>query len=316
MQLTRTKKIPKSKSQSAMEYLMTYGWAILIIAVVLGVLFQLGVFSGSALTPRAQPGGCQVVRFAGQVSLEGECQGQLPQYVMSFNAVVPWWGFTVLSSSSLDTAWDGSSWTLSAWIFVNNSDGSIFLMGENAGCISGSYIVNQTSTGFSTTVDTWNGPAGNCGTGTVQQDYSSGLMPFNKWDFTLSTVHYSPSGNSWIAVCYNGHCSNETYTLSGPPSDYVGDYSEMEFGSNRCCGSGFDSGYIANVQLYNTSLSANEILALYQEGIGGTPIKLQNIVGWWPLNGNIQDYSGNNNNGQVQGNAAFNGSWQGDYTPP
>jgi hypothetical protein len=34
------------RAQSAMEYLMTYGWAILIIAVVLAALFQLGVFSG------------------------------------------------------------------------------------------------------------------------------------------------------------------------------------------------------------------------------------------------------------------------------
>jgi len=39
----------KLKAQSAMEYLMTYGWAILIIAVVLGALFSLGVFSGSSL---------------------------------------------------------------------------------------------------------------------------------------------------------------------------------------------------------------------------------------------------------------------------
>jgi hypothetical protein len=31
-----------------MEYLMTYGWAILIIAIVLGALFSLGVFSGSS----------------------------------------------------------------------------------------------------------------------------------------------------------------------------------------------------------------------------------------------------------------------------
>ena len=37
------------KAQSAMEYLMTYGWAILIIAVVLGALFSLGVFSSSNL---------------------------------------------------------------------------------------------------------------------------------------------------------------------------------------------------------------------------------------------------------------------------
>jgi len=39
----------RHKAQSAMEYLMTYGWAILIIAVVLGALFSLGVFSSSNL---------------------------------------------------------------------------------------------------------------------------------------------------------------------------------------------------------------------------------------------------------------------------
>jgi hypothetical protein len=41
------------KAQSAMEYLMTYGWAILIIAVVLGALFSLGVFSGASLIGNA-----------------------------------------------------------------------------------------------------------------------------------------------------------------------------------------------------------------------------------------------------------------------
>ncbi len=36
------------KTQSAMEYLMTYGWAILVIAIVLGVLYYLGVFNSAA----------------------------------------------------------------------------------------------------------------------------------------------------------------------------------------------------------------------------------------------------------------------------
>ena len=35
----------KVKAQSAMEYLMTYGWAILIISVVLAALWSIGVFS-------------------------------------------------------------------------------------------------------------------------------------------------------------------------------------------------------------------------------------------------------------------------------
>ena len=35
----------KKKGQSAMEYLMTYGWALLVVMIVLGVLFYLGVFT-------------------------------------------------------------------------------------------------------------------------------------------------------------------------------------------------------------------------------------------------------------------------------
>ncbi len=37
------------KAQSAMEYLMTYGWAILIIGVVAVALYQLGIFTGANL---------------------------------------------------------------------------------------------------------------------------------------------------------------------------------------------------------------------------------------------------------------------------
>ena len=51
-----------------MEYLMTYGWAILIIAIVLAALFSLGVFNPTAYTPKASPGSCQVFRPNGPSS--------------------------------------------------------------------------------------------------------------------------------------------------------------------------------------------------------------------------------------------------------
>lgn len=35
----------KMRGQAAMEYLMTYGWALLILLVVIGVLFSMGVFN-------------------------------------------------------------------------------------------------------------------------------------------------------------------------------------------------------------------------------------------------------------------------------
>ncbi|HVA83116.1 MAG TPA: hypothetical protein VNF06_03060, partial [Candidatus Aquilonibacter sp.] len=67
------------------------------------------------------------------------------------------------------------------------------------------------------------------------------------------------------------------------------------------------------VQMYNASLSANEITALYIGGIGGAPIQLRNLVGWWPLNGNSQDYSGDLLNG-VANSISFTGSWTSGYS--
>jgi len=39
------------RGQSAMEYLMTYGWAILVIITVIAVLFYIGVLNPKNLTP-------------------------------------------------------------------------------------------------------------------------------------------------------------------------------------------------------------------------------------------------------------------------
>ncbi len=74
-----------SKSQSAMEYLMTYGWAILIIAIVMVALFQLGVFNGTFFAPHATAGACEVYRSVDGTNLVGQCQGELPQFVAQFN---------------------------------------------------------------------------------------------------------------------------------------------------------------------------------------------------------------------------------------
>ena len=75
------------------------------------------------------------------------------------------------------------------------------------------------------------------------------------------------------------------------------------------------TGEEANLQLYNTSLSENDLTALYLEGIGGAPIDVHNIVGWWPLNGNANDYSGNGNSGTATG-VTYTGSYLSSYTPP
>ena len=74
-------------------------------------------------------------------------------------------------------------------------------------------------------------------------------------------------------------------------------------------------GDMANFQTYNTSLSSSEVEALYLAVIGGAPIQTQNLVEWWPLNGNANDYSGNDNNGQAS-NVIYTGSWETGYSTP
>ncbi len=106
----------------------------------------------------------------------------------------------------------------------------------------------------------------------------------------------------------------QTSTSSFGQPVYVPAYSgsgAILLGYWDCCGLNLN-GSIANVQIYNISLTANQIQYLYNEGIGGAPIYLQYLVGWWPLNGDTIDYSGNNRNG-VPTNITYNGSWASGY---
>lgn len=54
---------------------------------------------------------------------------------------------------------------------------------------------------------------------------------------------------------------------------------------------------VADIQFYNKSLNSQQINKLYQQGLTGTPISNLGIQGWWPLNANLNDFSGYNING-------------------
>jgi hypothetical protein len=295
------------KAQSAMEYLMTYGWAILIIAVVLGALFQLGVFNANNFAPKAPPGSCQVFRPYGPgttqfINLEGICSGELPQYVAQFS------GSGSKITASIPSLPQGAAQrTITAWYNeISSSDGQqdIFAYGSLV-----------------------------CRTPTIPlppeyfEVYTNGCSnnpAMNAWctDTCLST---SPNYalNTWIFVAYE---YNGTYQIGY--TGYTGGllktanipYNSFNTqGTTLYIGQGLDRadfiGYISNVQVYNTSLSPSEIQALYQEGIGGAPIDLQHLVAWYPLNGDANDYSGNGNNG-VPSNVKFVSNWWQGYTPP
>jgi len=321
-----------AKAQSAMEYLMTYGWAILIISVVLAALFQLGVFNPMTFAPKAPPGSCQVIRPYGPgttsfINLEGVCSGELPQYTAYFSNT-SLGGINVPSSPTINTSWSGGSYTITAWFdetaLLNSSTYRLPLQESSCTCTSGFYAGGSSNTTGYTLgarqfyATSYNSFCANVPCGAVGVSYNG--IPYNRFVFIADVFHYVPgqTGN-YLAMCVNGNCDNVTWSEPYPPVDYASPSIGCTWwmGNSYWWGLGKEFGaYLADVQLYNTSLSQSELQALYQEGIGGAPIDLQHLVGWWPLNGNANDYSGNGNNGQISGNVNFVSNWYSGYTPP
>jgi len=266
------------RSQSAMEYLMTYGWAILIIAVVLGALFQLGVFNSSSFSPRAPPGACQVFRPNGpgttqNINLMGVCTGQLPQYIAKFNGA----SYVNVAHSNLYSA---QAFTVSFWVSEPATQSWTGVVDKGR---YGSPYDWYFFTPYTTCSGTGQGIIFSAG-GELCYQWNDPVWHFVTGTYSTSTL------NEYLYV--DGALKLNAGVTRFTPQQYP-----LAVGAASPLFTSRFAGLIANVQVYNTSLSANQIQALYLEGMGSAPMLLQNLVGWWPLNGNSNDYSGNNNNG-------------------
>ncbi len=287
---------------------MTYGWAILIIAVVLGALFQLGIFNASTFTPKAPPGACHIFRPNGPgttsfINTQGICNGELPQYVAKFNGVSS--DITIPATSMLKTI----NTTVVAWIMpsVIPQEGGIASFST---CATGGYFFTLGTGGHSANLV--NVPFG--GNNNVN-DYTSGPISQDSWQQVAFTAAKTGASSSSINLYINGKLISPysiIYAIAASQQStyYIGYLA-------GACGwtNGYYQGMLSNIQVYNTSLSSNEIAALYNEGLGAAPIKLNNLVAWWPLNGDAKDYSGNNNNGVPSG-VSFTSSWVSGYSAP
>ena len=286
------------KSQSAMEYLMTYGWAILIIAVVLGVMFQLGVFSSASFAPKAKAGSCLVERTTAGASLGGMCQGELPQYVMSLT------GYGSAVNQSVVSAIPAQSMTavtISAWVNLRNLNPCW----ENVAALytgSAALDIGVSCSSYEAVMR----QDGSHAVGVPSPLISTGTWYFitGEWNGTTDQMTVFLNGGNQQSSTGNGQA---TYVVN-----------KVNIGGEFNGGVGLMyafNGTMANVQVYNVTLSAAEVQALYQEGIGGAPVRPQNIVGWWPMNGDVNDYSGNNENGQNNG-AGYSSFWTNGYSAP
>ena len=286
------------KSQSAMEYLMTYGWAILIIAVILAAFFELGVFNPYTFAAKAQPGSCQVYRPDGAgtnnfISLQGTCNGEIPEYAAQFNG-----GNSYISIQTTDFPLGTKNRTVSLWVYEDNLASRHYVFDYNAS--------PNIQTCFGIDLNIFNpGDFGvdYCGSAVI----SSATLKQGVWYNLVETL----SGNDVFNFSVDGSSVG-----GGTDSGFIGENTA----NPGWIGAGYAAinilpGQIANVQIYNTALSQSNIESLYKEGIGGVPIDLNNLVGWYPLNGNANDYSGNGNNGNAIG-VTFTSGWYKGYSAP
>ncbi len=288
---------------------MTYGWAILIIAIVLLAFFALGVFNPYTFTPKASAGNCQILRpnSPGTSASEiGPCNNEIPQSVARLNGN----GYILVPAYPVANL---PAYTINIWVYTTTSSYDSFLLYgyANTAAMPGcpSYTVNANPIGMAT----WNqNYPGNWYSAT-----SNVSIPGSSWNMITLALSNGGTGTGTVSVYLNGVSSN---TIAA--QEVVGGATpspEFEIGgaTTGCLGSpiGTFTGSIANIQIYNTSLSQPEITALYKEGIGGVPFDLQNLAGWWPLNGNSKDYSGNGNAG-VPTNVIFTSNWESGYSAP
>ena len=359
------------RSQSALEYMMTYGWAILVIVIVAAVLYSLGIFSPASSLSSTVTG------FFNLGSVTAECfngGGLVLSLGDSTGNPIEITKINTTSQSGLPISANFST--------VISPSGSVdFVVAGACSNTSGSRYSNHVTVAYTEPGQVFPGPYVSSGTvtgtTTSQSDVAefNGVNSFINYTKLPTTSVRNISFSLWAYIPYfsdhgaffkNGNVNSYGYAIGIGGNGSGGDFDEpgaqfiglfenvrwipsgynitsvgwhnfvlvingsgvpffymdgvfLDFSSGPdaniptppfTIGTDYNSatryfnGKIEDVQVYNYSLSPPQVYRIYSEGLGGSPISNSGLVSWWPLDGNANDYSGNNNNG-----VAINVNW-------
>ena len=189
------------------------------------------------------------------------------------------------------------NFTIAAWIYINSFKYNSHL-GTSTIYSEGNPFVRLEFYPSNWSINN-NGALGletfNSSTGKSVWIISNAIIPINEWTFVGGQLLSNKSG-SYFILYINGLMVKKSKGLeeinSGANEITIGGLSPLANGGLPAF-----NGSIANLQIYNTSLTENQIGQIYSEGIGGIPISNAGLLAWYPLQGNANDYSGNNNVG-------------------
>ncbi len=356
---TKLATLQSKHSQSALEYMMTYGWAILIIVIVAAGLYSLGIFNPSSSAGASITGfsglGAQAACLDGTVALQLTNGIGYPINITKINYTISSGQIISENFTKVITPQTSNIYPLIGG--CSNSSGSRYssmisiAYTEPGQTFSGPYFSKGTISNLFSTANP--GLVANFSTSSIN---ITSAGPFADSAFTVTVWIKTPGngGNNAIISSYNGGSYNILYagenfsngpyptnamrTFGASADIYTGDVKELVNGrwhfialtvSNsgalvaffdgiqNATGSGaaifvgrteyigaigpgpsqYFIGKIADLAVYKTVLTPAQVLSLYNEGLGGPPLPNSELNSWWPLDGNANDYSGNNNNG-------------------
>lgn len=214
------------------------------------------------------------------------------------NAVYPAANYTIFTGNAINS-----------YIRAASFDGnSHYLAAGNTGPLNSSYVtasfwVNISSYPASGARIVNYGDTGTCyfvnDCGWFFYMLSNGLIQFNVMNINQTTVNgIVLSKNKWYQITGTYDGSNvKLYVNAGLPFKVprVGVMADTTPNINLTIGTGLDGKYftgnIANLQVYNKSLTNSQVQQLYLRGIPGAPMQSSGLVAWYPLSGDTNDYA-------------------------
>ncbi len=345
----------ETEAQSAMEYLMTYGWMILILSIILVALFELGLFGyGSTVCLPSVGFLCNNMALIGGRLLTMNIGTYSSMHIygiactigsaaptnftgVNINAIQGKISFVGTTCPSGSGSVSGTLWIeysipnypdliAKLGTFVASSPQpklAAAFDGKNSSIIvpySQLFTVGDPDFTFVAWVNPKGYPSVKPGRGFPLADiiferepsYAWGINGTGYLSWTINypgkamyTNAYAPLDNfTQVVLAFNGsdvsvYKNGKLVSVMPGPIVNNSNLNTLIIGARNASGTPytFFNGTIANIQMYNTTLSAQQIRYLYSEGLYGGPIANAGIVAWWPLDGNANDYSGNGNNG-------------------
>jgi hypothetical protein len=254
-----------------------------------------GIFNNPSWDPLNQ-GSFTVAKFPGN-----------PSGVISSNTGTGY--ITINNSQSLLNNVRNNSFTATAWIYFTGatSGGGLAHPQGIFGDMKTMTCCNCGAGGFQ-----FDGFGNYCGNvvlfvNTSILPFPNGLSSFPKNTWEMVTAEYN--GSTGIA---NVYLNNTVFATNALPKNLglnplLSSTLMYYIGGDAFQGGGQDSfnGSISDVQYYSSALNKNQINSLYLEGMGSTPLSNAGLLSWWPLAGNVNDYSFNNNTGTIHSNVSF-----------